>query len=48
MLGRVLAAARLVGESTVPLAYVLAGPIADGIFEPLMRPTARWPPPWGR
>ncbi|MGA3562550.1 MFS transporter [Melissospora conviva] len=38
VLGRVLAAARLVGESTVPLAYVLAGPIADGIFEPLMRP----------
>ena len=38
VLGRVLAAARVVGDSTVPLAYLLAGPIADGVFEPLMRP----------
>ncbi|WBB80944.1 MFS transporter [Micromonospora sp. WMMD882] len=38
VLGRVLATARVVGDASVPLAYVLAGPLADGIFEPLLRP----------
>ncbi|SCL14526.1 Major Facilitator Superfamily protein [Micromonospora nigra] len=38
VLGRVLATARVIGDASVPLAYVLAGPIADGLFEPLLRP----------
>ncbi|GAB2955754.1 hypothetical protein GCM10027280_50260 [Micromonospora polyrhachis] len=37
VLGRVLAAARVIGDSSIPLAYLLAGPLADGVFEPLMR-----------
>ncbi|WDZ82964.1 MFS transporter [Micromonospora cathayae] len=37
VLGRVLATARVIGDASVPLAYVLAGPIADGV-EPLLRP----------
>ncbi|WP_019901480.1 MFS transporter [Salinispora arenicola] len=38
VLGRVLATARVIGDASVPLAYVLAGPIADGLFEPMLRP----------
>lgn len=38
LLGRVLATARVIGDASVPLAYVLAGPVADGVFEPLLRP----------
>ncbi|GAB3154069.1 hypothetical protein GCM10027290_47900 [Micromonospora sonneratiae] len=38
VLGRVLAAARVIGDSSIPLAYLLAGPLADGVFEPLMQP----------
>lgn len=38
VLGRVLATARVIGDASIPLAYVLAGPIADGLFEPLLRP----------
>lgn len=37
VLGRVLAAARVIGDASVPAAYLLAGPLADGVFEPLMR-----------
>ena len=38
VLGRVLAAARVLGDASVPVAYLLAGPLADGVFEPLLRP----------
>ncbi|MFI6757663.1 MFS transporter [Micromonospora sp. NPDC050417] len=38
VLGRVLAAARVVGDASIPVAYLLAGPLADQVFEPLMRP----------
>jgi MFS transporter, DHA3 family, macrolide efflux protein len=38
VLGRVLAAARVLSDASAPLAYVLAGPLADGVFEPLMQP----------
>ncbi|HEX5542767.1 MAG TPA: MFS transporter [Micromonospora sp.] len=38
VLGRVLATARVLAEASVPVAYLLAGPLADGIFEPLMQP----------
>nr|WP_280526216.1 MFS transporter [Couchioplanes caeruleus] len=37
VLGRVMAAARVVGDAAVPLAYVAAGPLADRVAEPLMR-----------
>lgn len=34
--GRAFAMRRLVAWSTLPLAYVVAGPLADGVFEPWM------------
>jgi len=34
--GRVFAVRRLVAWSTLPLAYVVAGPLADHVFEPLL------------
>ncbi|HEX3526197.1 MAG TPA: MFS transporter [Thermoanaerobaculia bacterium] len=36
--GRVFATAQLVSTFTAPIAYLLAGPLADRFFEPLMRP----------
>jgi DHA3 family macrolide efflux protein-like MFS transporter len=36
--GRVFAVRRMIAWSTLPLAYVLAGPLADRVFEPLMAP----------
>ncbi|GAB7045588.1 MFS transporter [Catenuloplanes indicus] len=38
VLGRVMAAARVIGDAAVPLAYLLAGPLADAVAEPLMAP----------
>jgi DHA3 family macrolide efflux protein-like MFS transporter len=37
--GRVFSVRRMIALSTLPLASLLAGPLADGIFEPLMAPT---------
>lgn len=34
--GRVFAVRRLIGASTIPAAAVIAGPLADRVFEPLM------------
>ncbi len=34
--GRVFAVRGMVGQAAVPLAYLLVGPLADGVFEPLM------------
>jgi len=34
--GRVFAARRVIGGSTMPLALIVAGPLADHVFEPLM------------
>jgi MFS family permease len=34
--GRAFAMRRVVGFSSLPLAYILAGPLADRVFEPLM------------
>jgi MFS family permease len=34
--GRVFAVRRMIGASTLPLAYLLSGPLADKVFEPLM------------
>lgn len=36
--GRVFAATRMLLQVAVPLAYVVAGPLADYVFEPLMAP----------
>jgi MFS transporter, DHA3 family, macrolide efflux protein len=35
--GRVFATQRMLSWSTVPLAFLVAGPLADYVFEPLMR-----------
>lgn len=37
VLGRVLAAVRMVAQSAMPVAYLIAGPLADGVAEPLLR-----------
>jgi len=37
--GRVFAVLRMFGWSTLPLAYLLAGPLADRVFEPLLAPS---------
>ncbi len=34
--GRVFAVRRMIAWSTMPLAYLLAGPLADGVFRPLL------------
>jgi hypothetical protein len=34
--GRVFAVRRVTSQAALPLAYALAGPLADGVFEPLM------------
>jgi DHA3 family macrolide efflux protein-like MFS transporter len=36
--GRVFAMAQVVSQFTAPIAYAIAGPLADRVFEPLMRP----------
>ncbi len=36
VMGRVFAIRRLVAASTLPLAYLLAGPLADYVFEPML------------
>ncbi len=36
--GRVFATRTMISRSMMPLAFLLAGPLADGVFEPLMRP----------
>ncbi len=36
--GRVFAARRLIGQLTLPVALLLAGPLADFVFEPSMQP----------
>src|SRR5262249_50673439 len=34
--GRVFAIRRMISTSSIPLAYLVAGPLADSLFEPLM------------
>jgi len=36
--GRVFSIKRMIALSMIPLAYVTAGPLADGVFEPLITP----------
>jgi DHA3 family macrolide efflux protein-like MFS transporter len=37
--GRVFSVRAMIAQSTLPLAYLLAGPLADTVFEPLLTPT---------
>jgi hypothetical protein len=37
--GRVFSVKRMIALSMIPLAYLTAGPLADGVFEPLMATT---------
>ncbi|HLU44092.1 MAG TPA: MFS transporter [Natronosporangium sp.] len=37
-MGRVIAAVRMIGQSAMPVAYLLAGPLADRVAEPAMAP----------
>ncbi len=37
--GRVFSAARMLSWASIPLAYVLSGPLADRVFQPIMAPT---------
>jgi hypothetical protein len=37
--GRVFATQQMVARAASPLAYLLAGPLADNVFEPLLAPT---------
>jgi hypothetical protein len=34
--GRVFAVRRMIGQFTAPIGYLIAGPMADFVFEPLM------------
>jgi predicted MFS family arabinose efflux permease len=36
--GRVFALRQMIATSTIPIAYLIAGPLADYVFEPLMAP----------
>ncbi|MBW4717937.1 MFS transporter [Saccharothrix obliqua] len=38
VLGRVLAVVRMLGTAAMPVAYLLIGPLSDGVAEPLMTP----------
>ncbi len=38
LLGRCMAMLRMTGEATLPLGYLLAGPLAEYVFEPAMMP----------
>jgi predicted MFS family arabinose efflux permease len=40
--GRVFAAQQMVARSTTPLAYLLAGPLADRVFNPLLTVDGAW------
>jgi MFS transporter, DHA3 family, macrolide efflux protein len=45
--GRVFAVRRLIAQVTAPLATLLAGPVADRIFEPAMRDGGAWAASFG-
>ncbi len=45
--GRVFAVRQMIAWSSIPLGYLLAGPVADRIFKPLLRPGGRLVPALG-
>lgn len=48
LLGRVLASRRVMARSTMPIAYLLAGPLADRLFDPLLAVHGALAPTVGR
>lgn len=46
--GRVFAVRRLIAQITAPVAMLLAGPLADYVFEPAMQPGGAWVPLFGQ
>jgi hypothetical protein len=46
--GRVFSVRRLIAQVTAPIAMLLAGPLADRLFEPAMMPTGALAPIFGR
>jgi MFS transporter, DHA3 family, macrolide efflux protein len=46
--GRVFAVRQMIAWSTTPIGYLLAGPLADRVFKPLLRPGGRLVPMLGR
>lgn len=47
LLGRVLGVNRMVAWTSLPLSFLIAGPLADYVFEPLMRPGGALADPLG-
>ena len=45
--GRVFSVRRLIAQITAPLAMLLAGPLADYVFEPALQPGGAWVPLFG-
>jgi MFS family permease len=45
--GRVFATRRLIGQISGPLGMLIAGPLADRVFEPAMQVGGRWAPRFG-
>jgi MFS family permease len=45
--GRVFATRRLIAQITGPLGMLIAGPLADRVFEPAMQEGGRWAAQWG-
>jgi len=48
MQGRVFALRRMLAQASLPAAYLTAGPLADRVFEPLMREGGAWAASAGR
>lgn len=46
--GRVFSTRRMIATIASPLAYLLAGPLADGVFEPLLAEGGAWIDSFGR
>ncbi len=46
--GRVFAVRRMLVQATMPIAYILAGPLADRVFGPLLVPGGAWAHSVGR
>lgn len=46
--GRVFAMRRMITTLSLPVGYLLAGPLADYVFEPLLEPSGAWSATLGR
>ena len=45
--GRVFSVQGMIRTAAMPLGYLVAGPLADRVFEPAMLPTGPWAETWG-